>query len=149
MSGAFWEQKTLAEMTTEEWESLCDGCGKCCVIKLEDIDTEQIHYTDVGCTLLDDETCRCRDYTRRKSIVSDCVILTPSTLDQLPWMPLTCAYRLLHEGKPLPRWHPLITGQADSTITSGNAVAGKIFREENIADDDYPYHIVDWNNATE
>jgi uncharacterized cysteine cluster protein YcgN (CxxCxxCC family) len=143
-SPPFWQTTPLAEMSKDEWESLCDGCGKCCVIKLEDVDNGRIHYTDVGCTLLDGTTCRCKDYPNRKSIVSDCIILTPDRLDDLPWMPMSCAYRRLHEGRNLPPWHPLITGDPNSTIKAGQSVKGKIFPEDDIDDDDYPHHIKDW-----
>ena len=141
----FWEAKTLTEMTPEEWESLCDGCGKCCVIKLEDIDTGDIHYTDIGCRLLDPATCRCSNYKERKSHVPDCVLLSPERLETLPWMPQTCAYRRLHEGLPLPEWHPLRTGDPDSTHKAGQSVMGKIFPEGTVEEDDYPDHIRDWN----
>ena len=145
----FWEEKSLAAMTTDEWESLCDGCGKCCVIKLEDVDTSVIHYTDIGCELLDSDTCRCSDYENRKTRVPDCVILTPQSLDQLPWMPETCAYRLLHEGKPLPLWHPLNTGDAQSAHKAGQSVKGLTIAEGSIAQADYPNHIKDWSSSIE
>jgi len=121
----YWQTTPLAEMTPLQWEGLCDGCGKCCVIKLEDVDDGSIHYTEIGCTLLDGETCRCTNYQNRKSIVEDCVILSPDRLNDLPWMPQTCAYRLLHEGKDLPQWHPLVTGEPDSTHQAGKSVAGE------------------------
>ena len=142
----FWETTPLAEMNTEQWESLCDGCGKCCVIKLEDVDDGTIYYTDIGCKLLDQNNCRCQNYPERKKIVPDCVILKPDTLEALPWMPSTCAYRLLHENQPLPDWHPLITGDPDSTHQAGQSVAGKIFTEGDIAEDDYPSHIKNWDD---
>lgn len=145
MTARFWETTPLSAMTTAQWESLCDGCGKCCVIKLEDVDDGQIYYTDVGCTLLDGKTCRCKDYANRKSIVSDCVILTPEKLEDLPWMPKSCAYRRLHEGRGLPDWHPLVTGDPESTIKAGKSVQGKIIPEGSLADDDYPDHIKDWD----
>ena len=141
----YWQTTPLAEMTPLQWEALCDGCGKCCVIKLEDVDDGSIHYTEIGCTLLDGKTCRCTNYQNRKSIVEDCVILSPDRLNDLPWMPQTCAYRLLHEGKDLPQWHPLVTGEPDSTHQAGKSVAGKIFSEDNIDEDDYPSHIKDWD----
>ena len=141
----FWETTPLAEMTKDQWEALCDGCGKCCVIKLEDVDDGTIYYTDIGCKLLDPNTCRCQNYPKRKKIVPDCVILTPDNLDALPWMPSSCAYRLLHESKPLPHWHPLETGDPESTHKAGQSVAGKIFIEGDIAEDDYPSHIKDWD----
>ena len=108
-------------MSSSEWESLCDGCGKCCVLKLEDIDTEEIYYTDVGCELLDCKTCRCLNYADRKKLVPDCVVLTADGLDALHWMPKSCAYRLVNEGLSLPDWHPLVTGIANSTRLSGNS----------------------------
>ncbi|MGU9961856.1 MAG: YcgN family cysteine cluster protein [Candidatus Puniceispirillales bacterium WSBS_2018_MAG_OTU23] len=143
----FWQVTALSDMTDDEWESLCDGCGKCCVIKLEDIDTSVIHYTDVGCRLLDGDTCQCKDYSNRKAIVPDCVILTPKNLEEISWMPMSCAYRRLSEGRGLPEWHPLITGDKDSTHKAGMSVRGKIFTESDIADDDYPDHITDWDNS--
>ncbi len=149
MSGEkFWETKSLSDMTPEEWESLCDGCGKCCVLKLQDEDTEEIFSTDVGCKLLNCQTAKCSNYTNRKSIVPDCIILTPETLSQLSWMPKTCAYRRLDEGKSLPDWHPLITGQADSPKRAGHSVAGRIFPETTIADEDMPDHITDWDECS-
>ena len=140
----FWETKSLDHMTPDEWESLCDGCGKCCVIKLEDVDNGEIHYTDIGCRLLDPTTCRCKDYDKRKQHVPDCVQLSPERLESLPWMPQSCAYRLLHEGKPLPRWHPLVTGDPESTHKAGQSVLGQIFPEDDIEEEDYPEHIRDW-----
>jgi len=144
-SPRFWQTTPLDAMTEEEWESLCDGCGKCCVIKLEDIDDGSIHYTGIGCRLLDGDTCRCTDYPMRKKKVPDCVILSPDRLDSLPWMPATCAYRLLHEGKPLPDWHPLITGDPESTHRAGMSVRGQIIPEDDIAEEDYPAHIRKWD----
>lgn len=144
-SPKFWESKSLAAMTSDEWESLCDGCGKCCVIKLEDVDDGSIHYTDIGCRLLDGKSCQCKDYSNRKKEVPDCVILSPSRLDSLPWMPSTCAYRLLHEGKDLPLWHPLVSGDKESVHKEGISVRNQIFPENDIAEDDYPAHIKVWD----
>lgn len=141
----FWTNKPMTEFSQEEWESLCDGCGKCCLIKLEDVDSGEIHYTDVGCTLLDGKTCLCRDYANRKQIVPDCVILTPDRLEQIPWMPQSCSYRLIYEGKDLPDWHPLITSDPNSTHQAGQSVAGQIISEDDIDEDDLPTHIKDWN----
>ena len=140
----FWKRKTLAEMTREEWESLCDGCGKCCVLKLEDVDTGDIYYTDVACKLLDCDDCHCTDYANRKAIVPDCVILTPERLENLHWMPKSCAYRRLNEGMDLPDWHPLVTGEPESTRLSGNSVAGQIIPEAHVAEADMPDHIREW-----
>ena len=106
----FWENKKLHEMNSSEWEALCDKCGKCCVIKLEDYDTKEIHYTNVSCKLLCEKTALCKDYDNRKAIVPDCKILTPDNLKNLEWMPNTCAYKLLNDGDPLPSWHPLVSG---------------------------------------
>jgi len=131
-------------MSPAEWESLCDKCGKCCVLKLEDVDTGEIHYTDVGCKLLDCDTCRCTDYVNRKTRVPDCITLTVDGLDALPWMPPNCAYRLLNEGKALPLWHPLVTGNPDSTRLSGNSVAGQIVPESSVDEADMPDHIREW-----
>ncbi len=97
----FWRRKTLAEMTRGEWESLCDGCARCCLDKLEDDDTSEISYTEVACRLLDLGTCRCTDYSNRTRFVPDCVVLTPRTVARLTWLPSTCAYRLISEGKDL------------------------------------------------
>ena len=140
----FWDEKSLTEMSPEEWESLCDGCGKCCVLKLEDVDTGKIYYTDVGCKLLDCDNSQCTDYANRKAIVPDCVVLAPDNLSSLDWMPSTCAYRLLNEGKSLPDWHPLITGNPNSPRIAGHSVAGQIVPEGSVVEDDLPDHIRDW-----
>ena len=140
----FWTDTPLEKMTPSQWESLCDGCGKCCVLKLEDVDTGTVHYTDVGCRLLDCTTARCRDYSQRKSLVPDCVILTADNLNKFAWMPSTCAYRLLFEGKDLPEWHPLITGDRNSPQRAGHSVAGRIFTEADIDEDNLPDHITYW-----
>lgn len=126
----FWRTKTLAEMNAAEWESLCDGCGLCCLIRLEDEDTGEIMPTRVACTLFDDQTCRCSNYRQRRLYVTDCIKLTPHNIDQLPWMPLSCAYRRLHEGKPLPAWHPLITGDPESVHLAGVSVRGQTTSED-------------------
>ena len=114
----FWETKFLGQMSREEWESLCDGCGKCCLVKLMDLDTEHLAYTEVSCKLLDIGTCRCTDYPNRKARVPDCVILTPDVVDHLNLMPSTCAYKLVHDGDPLPWWHPLVSGDPDMSPQS-------------------------------
>src|ERR1044071_3731892 len=107
----FWKRKTLKEMTLDEWESLCDGCAKCCLHKLEDPDTGELSFTNVACKLLDTKTCRCTNYAERTFLVPDCVELLPRNLGGLAWLPNTCAYRLLHEGKDLQWWDPLISGK--------------------------------------
>lgn len=120
----FWKSKTLEEMTSEEWESLCDGCGRCCLVKLEDEDTGAYYATDLYCRLFNPETCRCSHYQGRQEHVSDCVNLTPHEARTLKWLPPTCAYRLLAEGKPLENWHPLISGRAETVIEAGVSVKG-------------------------
>jgi uncharacterized cysteine cluster protein YcgN (CxxCxxCC family) len=121
----FWKSKSLAEMTEAEWESLCDGCGKCCLVGLEDEDTGEIYLTDVACKLLDGAACRCRDYPNRKQFVPDCVKLTSENVPTLSWLPRTCAYRLVNEGRDLFPWHPLITGDPESVHAANVSVRGK------------------------
>lgn len=141
----FWKRKTLAEMTTAEWESLCDGCGRCCLNKLEDEDTGEIFFTDVGCRLLDSKSCRCRDYADRTSIVEDCLQLTPQNVGELTWLPPTCAYKLVAEGRNLYWWHPLVSGDLDTVHTAGVSVRGRVVaREDQIPDEDLEDHIVEW-----
>ncbi|EBI0222938.1 YcgN family cysteine cluster protein [Salmonella enterica] len=106
----FWQRKTLDEMTDAEWESLCDGCGQCCLHKLMDEDTDEIYFTNVACRQLNIKTCQCRHYERRFEFEPDCIKLTRENLPDFEWLPMTCAYRLLAEGKLLPTWHPLLTG---------------------------------------
>lgn len=126
----FWETTPLNAMTAEQWESLCDGCGKCCLEKFEEEETERMVYSRVACTLLDLDTCRCKDYPNRASQVSDCVTLTLEELDPPNWLPATCAYRRLAEGRPLPRWHPLITGDPGSVAYAGQSVRGRAIGPE-------------------
>ena len=140
----FWTYKTLSEMSFDEWESLCDGCGKCCVMKLEDVDTGMIYPTTIGCTLLNCQTARCRHYETRQKHVPDCITLTPDNLDSLPWMPRSCAFRCINEGRPLPDWHPLISGTPQSVIDSGHSMAGKLIEADAIAEDDMPNYIEEW-----
>jgi uncharacterized cysteine cluster protein YcgN (CxxCxxCC family) len=121
----FWTHVKLADMSESEWESLCDGCGKCCLIRLEDEDTGEIYTTDVSCKLLDGKNCQCRDYANRKSFVPDCVKLTPQNMGELSWLPKTCAYRLVDEGKPLFAWHHLISGDTQSVHAAGISVKDK------------------------
>lgn len=140
----FWESKTLAEMNETEWESLCDGCGRCCLIKLEEADTSEVAFIAVACRLLDTQKCRCRDYARRHQRVPDCIPLTPATVATTTWLPRTCAYRLVHEGKPLFPWHPLISGSPDSVHRAGISVRGRVLSESQVHPDSYAEHIIHW-----
>jgi uncharacterized cysteine cluster protein YcgN (CxxCxxCC family) len=130
----FWRRKTLAQMNTEEWESLCDGCAKCCLVKLEDERTGEVRYTDVACGLLDTDTCRCRDYINRTRRVVDCVKLSPKDIKTFDWLPSTCAYRLVAEGKDLPWWHPLVSGDPASVHRAGISVRGRAVPERQVTD---------------
>ena len=126
MTEPFWKTKTLEKMTGPEWESLCDGCGKCCLSKLEDEDTGEIYFTSVGCRLFNAQTCRCGDYKNRLALVSDCVGLTPQNVRTLSWLPRTCAYRLVAEGRDLFSWHPLVSGDPDSVHKAGISMRGRV-----------------------
>ena len=144
MGNKFWETKNLIDMNENEWESLCDKCGKCCVIKLEDFDTQQVHYTNVSCKLLCEKSASCKDYENRKSIVPDCIILSPDNLKDLKWMPETCAYKLLNEGKNLPYWHPLLSGNDKEIVNSGNSVKNRVTNEIEIKIKNLPDYIFNW-----
>ena len=137
----FWKTKSLAEMTRQEWESLCDGCGRCCLNKLEDEDTGEFVYTRAACKLLDLGTCRCTDYANRSKKVPDCVTLTPENVATLGWLPATCAYRLLDENRPLPWWHPLVSGRPDTVDEAGISLKGLAYSEEGISVDDLVDHL--------
>ena len=144
MDTKFWETKNLIDMNENEWESLCDKCGKCCVIKLEDFDTQEVHYTNVSCKLLCEKSASCKNYENRKSIVPDCIILSPDNLKDLKWMPETCAYKLLNEGKELPYWHPLLSGNDKEIVNSGNSVKNRVTNENKIKIKDLPDYIFNW-----
>ena len=134
MNDQFWKRKSLSEMTADEWESLCDGCGMCCMLKVQDEDTGDVFYTDVACRLFDIETCRCTDYANRAKKVADCLVLTPGEKEAYEWLPDSCAYRRVANGQELPGWHPLITGRPESVHEAGISMQGKAI-SENDADE--------------
>ena len=142
IAAEFWKYKSLYEMSNEEWEALCDGCGKCCICKLQDEETGAIALTNVACKLLDIERCTCTDYANRAKKVPECLVLTPAKVKQVSWLPSTCAYRLVDQGKDLPDWHPLLTAIPDSAIDAGHSMSGRLLSEAEI--DDLVDHIVDW-----
>ena len=132
----FWQTKRLDEMSVAEWESLCDGCGQCCVIRFEDVDTAEIIPTRVHCRLFDSGTCRCSDYAGRKALVPDCIKLTPFNIEALAWMPPSCGYRRVWEGRGLADWHPLVSGDAESVHRAGVSVRGQTVSETALADEE-------------
>ncbi len=139
----FWE-RPLEELNPAEWEALCDGCGKCCLNKLEDPDTGEVAFTRIACRLLDGETCRCSQYENRRTFVPDCVFLTPGTIDDIAyWLPATCAYKLRHEGRSLYRWHPLISGDPESVHRAGESVRGWTVPEFEVPEEEWEDHIID------
>lgn len=125
----FWRTKSLTEMTEAEWESLCDGCGLCCLLKLEDDETGEVEYTDVACRLLDCESCACSNYPERQTIVEDCVALTPEALEEVHWLPRTCGYRLIQEGADLYWWHHLVSGDRDTVHQAGISARRRVVSE--------------------
>ncbi|HEV7718049.1 MAG TPA: YcgN family cysteine cluster protein [Arsenicitalea sp.] len=141
---AFWDEKPLNAMSQTEWESLCDGCGRCCLVKLEDDDSGEIITSDVRCQLLDGDTCRCTDYPNRQKKVPDCIKLTPENVATIKWIPTTCAYRRLAEGRGLAWWHPLISGDPETVVAAGVSVRGRTFDEVTIKDGEWEEHAVDW-----
>ncbi|HSC76103.1 MAG TPA: YcgN family cysteine cluster protein [Pseudomonadales bacterium] len=145
----FWETLPLTDMTTEQWESLCDGCGLCCLQKLEDEENGEIYYTNVACRLLDisdgDNACRCQKYQDRSTEVENCMVLTPDNLEQsLGWLPDSCAYKLLSQQKPLPKWHPLISGNHNSVHAAKISARNRCISEMYVKENDIEEHIVYW-----
>lgn len=140
----FWKRKTLEELNPDEWEALCDGCGKCCLIKLEDEETGRLHQTRVACRLFDEDLCRCGAYDRRAELVPQCMVLTPEVVRRsLDWIPRTCAYRLVAEGYDLYSWHPLVSGDPESVHRAGVSVRGAVVPEWEVADDEMFDHVVE------
>ena len=140
----FWKSKPLAEMSHIEWEALCDGCARCCLHKLEDEDTGEVFYTSVVCRFLDESACRCTNYRARSVLVPECVKLDPDRVDEFHWLPDTCAYRLLAEGKPLAPWHPLVSGDPETVHTAGISVRGKVVSDEFVPEDAHEEYIIHW-----
>ena len=140
----FWKRKPLEAMSREEWESLCDGCGRCCLNKLWDPQTRGVRFTAVACRLLDCKSCRCRDYADRVARVPECVVITPANVVEKGLLPRSCAYRRIAEGRPLAEWHPLVSGRRESVHEAGISVRGKVISEEWVHPDDLEDHIVDW-----
>jgi len=140
----FWKNKALSELSREEWEALCDGCARCCLYKLEDEDTGEIYYTNVICKLVDSYRCRCTDYAHRARLMPTCLVLDADLVTQLKWMPKTCAYRLMAEGKDLEPWHPLVSGQPDSVHRAGMSVRYRVVEERDADMDALEDYVVDW-----
>lgn len=140
----FWRTKTLAEMTRKEWESLCDGCARCCLNKFEEEDTGRIFYSDVACKLLDRRSCRCKDYKNRRKKVPDCISLTPKIMPEMNCLPPTCAYRLIDEGKDLKWWHPLVSGRKETVHEAGMSVRGRCVSEKGMTDAEIEDRVVKW-----
>ncbi|MCW2315461.1 YcgN family cysteine cluster protein [Rhodoblastus acidophilus] len=143
--GKFWLGRALTDLSKTEWESLCDGCGRCCLVKLQDEDTGEIYFTDVGCRLLDPANARCADYGHRSRRVKDCIKLDPDSAATLDWLPPTCAYRLIARGQDLPDWHPLVSGRPESVIEAGVSVIGRVYAlEDALSIDEQVDRVVSW-----
>lgn len=140
----FWQRTRLADMTQPEWESLCDGCGKCCLQKLEDEDTGEVYHTDLVCRYMDLETCGCTVYEQRLKKVPGCTVLTADTVLSYHWLPYTCAYRTLAEGRPLPDWHPLRSGDPETVHQARVSVRGNVVSEDSVPEEDWEEHIIHW-----
>jgi hypothetical protein len=144
----FWQRKTLRQMSKAEWESLCDGCGLCCLHRLEDEESGEIHTTAIACRLLDTHSCRCSDYPRRKQQVPDCIQLRSEDVKEFAWLPVSCAYRTVAEGRPLAEWHPLVSGSFDTVHSAGISVRDRVISEALVHPEDFEEHIVTWVGAS-
>lgn len=140
----WFNELPLDQLSEQQWEALCDGCARCCLHKLEDEDTGEVYYTRVRCRYLDEQRCRCTDYPNRSVLVPNCISLRPAELDDLHWLPSTCAYRLRAEGRPLPSWHPLVSGDPESVHAAGVSIRGRAVSDEYVHPDGYDEHIVHW-----
>lgn len=140
----WWDSKALTELNAQEWESLCDGCAKCCLHKLEDESSGEVFYTKVRCRYLDEAQCRCSDYSRRNELVPNCVVLRAQDIADYHWLPSTCAYRLRAQGEPLPSWHPLVSGDKNSVHDAGVSIRGRAVSDEYVHPDGYEEHIIHW-----
>jgi uncharacterized cysteine cluster protein YcgN (CxxCxxCC family) len=140
----FWETVDMIDMTKPEWEALCDGCGKCCLLKLEDEDTGEIKFTSLSCRLFDDSTCTCQNYALRKQMVAGCVVLTPENIERIAyWMPKSCGYRRTFDGEPLLDWHPLISGDPNSPHTTNNSMMDKTTPEYEVDETDMEDYVIE------
>lgn len=140
----FWLHKSLQKMSEQEWEALCDGCGRCCLQKLENVDTGEVFYTDLACRLYDLSGGGCSDYSHRQQRVSRCIKLTIELIPQFHWLPSSCAYRLLAEGKKLPHWHPLLSGSSASVSRAGFSICGRAVAEQQVPESDWEERIITW-----
>jgi uncharacterized cysteine cluster protein YcgN (CxxCxxCC family) len=140
----FWEKKPMAKLSKREWEALCDGCGKCRLNKIEDEETGRVYLTRVACRLFDDSTCKCGQYKIRHQFVPECIVLRPDNIDEHAyWMPRTCAYRLVWQGKPLPNWHPLVSGDPETVHDAGVSMRGRTVAEFEVDEDDWEDHLIE------
>jgi uncharacterized cysteine cluster protein YcgN (CxxCxxCC family) len=140
----WWHEKSLAELSAEQWEALCDGCAKCCLHKLQDEDNGEVLYTRVRCRYLDEATCRCSDYLRRSLLMPNCIQLQAESVEDLDWLPSTCAYRLRAHGERLPEWHPLVSGDTATVHRAGISIRGRAISDEFVHPDGFDEHIVQW-----
>lgn len=141
---SFWKKKTLEEMSHTEWEALCDRCGRCCLHKIENAESGKVYFTNVACRLFDFKTCQCSDYPHRSDVITDCFPLTPKMVREIHWLPRSCAYRRLTEGRGLAWWHPLVSGDPDTVRHAGFSICGKAFREDEVDLADLEDMVVDW-----